>query len=118
MKTEGVADRIAAFRAHCADTEHTDTGGAWDLLNDAEVMLRCAADEMRSKVLNHQELIDALKVIAHWPRKSETVDGKLTTNGLEGLANVRRFARKGLHERGIRVPPASAPHAKGSGVGE
>jgi hypothetical protein len=51
MKTEGVADRIAAFRAHCADTEHTDTGGAWDLLNDAEVMLRCAADEMRSKVL-------------------------------------------------------------------
>ena len=41
-------------------------------------------------------LLEALKWLAVWPRESERVDGKLTANAVEGLANVRRFARAAI----------------------
>ncbi|KKM16762.1 hypothetical protein LCGC14_1682600 [marine sediment metagenome] len=39
------------------------------------------------------EMLEALGWLAVWPRESERSDGKLTANAVEGLANVRRFAR-------------------------
>jgi len=42
---------------------------------------------------SHAGMLEALGWLAVWPRESERSDGKLTANAVEGLANVRRFAR-------------------------
>ncbi|KKM04346.1 hypothetical protein LCGC14_1765160 [marine sediment metagenome] len=41
----------------------------------------------------------ALEVLADWPHQSERYDGKLTANAVEGLANVRRFARAAITDK-------------------
>ena len=42
------------------------------------------------------KMLEALGWLAVWPRESERSDGKLTANAVEGLANVRRFARDAI----------------------
>lgn len=42
------------------------------------------------------EMLEALKVLADWPRQSTTADGALSGDPATGLANVRRFARAAI----------------------
>jgi len=47
--------------------------------------------QKESKLLG--QAIEALKVLANWPRRSATADGTMSVDPAVGLANVRRFAR-------------------------
>jgi hypothetical protein len=53
-------------------------------------------NDIVNKANAHDALVGALKELSNWPRKSKTLEGKLSIDPVIGLANVRRFARSVL----------------------
>ena len=78
-------------------TERATREELYQLLDETETLR-----QKESKLLG--EALEALKVLADWPRRSATVDGEMSVDSAVGLANVRRFARAVLSKVEGREP--------------
>jgi hypothetical protein len=58
----------------------------------------CRFHTFAHRVSKPDVLLEAMKEIADWPRNSQCVEGSMSRDGWEGLANVRRFARAAIYK--------------------
>ena len=80
ISQKGTNKEIASVWAHSANRKFSPRQSE----ADANARIMAAAPEM----------LEALQVLAEWPRKSITVDGEWLNYSTVELANIRRFARE------------------------